>query len=712
MPELLSDEDVGLSGQPTGAMSDADVGIMPMADPSFGVRSNPIAKGVANAIMEGTVNLPKRLLGASDAMRTEGYYDPAPAVEAVTNLAGAGAPFAVRGAAGIFGGKLAQTADLAALERAQNMASKGVARESIWNDTGWFQGVDGKWRFEIPDKGVTVSPGQGNYWGSAVEHPDYFAAYPRTKGYEANIHYGDPRGSYWGGGMDVVAPSRDEMASVALHEMQHATQATEDFASGTNPVEFSNTYMAGVSKRWEQALAAERKILNSRWSSAAQKRGAIDNISQINAQIHAWERNSLLTPEEAYRRTAGEVESRNVQKRMNMTPEERRASPPWTTEDVPAEQQIVRMGGGNEPQLSIRDPALWHGISKVKLPKPVSEMSAVIEPSATAAKEKIIAPAKLQGSELVPLIGDRSAAGGNLVQVNGYPFADPVALQGGHGFMANNAQTGAAWASGEGVATRLGNVVQRAAESGSPVHGVYTAMGERSVDFSHHVSDTLAEMLNHAETTKTARKLFDSRMKNPGKSFPAVGDWPGLDSDKLRAYLQDASGLTRNKFAKMMDTAEFQAKGFPSVAEARFAVTDPRLLNEPLGASGLSIAKLNPKGKTFKLPEGQHISYDANLAGKYIGGLPTSVPKEVMYPDVVSKLEQYREALPGYKPTLDYLMQRTPTGYPVSQTANQKWVDTLSKYLQSRGYKFKKGGRVTPRRQRAQAAAAKYGCSL
>ncbi len=46
---------------------------------------------------------------------------------------------------------------------------------------------------------------------------------------------------------------------------------------------------------------------------------------------------------ESYRRLAGEVEARNVQKRMNMTPEQRRVMPPWATEDIPREQQIVRL---------------------------------------------------------------------------------------------------------------------------------------------------------------------------------------------------------------------------------------------------------------------------------------------------------------------------------------------------------------------------------
>jgi len=43
-----------------------------------------------------------------------------------------------------------------------------------------------------------------------------------------------------------------------------------------------------------------------------------------------------------YRRLAGEVEARNVETRMDWTPEQRRDTPPWHTEDVPRDQQIVR----------------------------------------------------------------------------------------------------------------------------------------------------------------------------------------------------------------------------------------------------------------------------------------------------------------------------------------------------------------------------------
>ena len=51
----------------------------------------------------------------------------------------------------IFAGKGAKTADIPKLEKAQDMAKAGSPREAIWKETGWWQGPDKQWRFEIPD---------------------------------------------------------------------------------------------------------------------------------------------------------------------------------------------------------------------------------------------------------------------------------------------------------------------------------------------------------------------------------------------------------------------------------------------------------------------------------------------------------------------------------------------------------------------------------
>ena len=70
-----------------------------------------------------------------------------------------------------FGGERAQQADLEALDRAQEMERRGVAMETIFRDTGWYTGADGKWRFEIDDSGMVYSR-RGDL-GFRERNPDY-----------------------------------------------------------------------------------------------------------------------------------------------------------------------------------------------------------------------------------------------------------------------------------------------------------------------------------------------------------------------------------------------------------------------------------------------------------------------------------------------------------------------------------------------------------
>jgi hypothetical protein len=334
------------------------------------------------------------------------------------------------------------------------------------------------------------------------------------------------------------------------------------------------------------------------------------------------------------------------------------------------------------------DPALWHGVSQIKLPKPVSEMSSVLRP-VNPAPEVVISPSKLEGSLLMPLIGDRTATAAMLERVNGYQFENPVSLEGGHGYMANN--PGMAWAAGKSIAPGIGRVAREGAESGAPVHGVYTAMGERTPDFTHMMSDTLVEMAKHTKITPKGAELFDETMRKISPTFPGIHD------PNVAQYLRDAPGAVRNVFAKTMDTAPMQKHGFPSVAEARVAVTDPRLLNEPTGAAGLSISRMDPEGRLG--PSG-HSTYSTGIKGDYVGGLPASVPKEIMFPDVLGPLSKHADAvaqarvdagLKPFRPTEDYLMGRMPKGLPKFQEANSKWVDSVSKHLEDRGFTLGSG---------------------
>ncbi len=69
-----------------------------------------------------------------------------------------------------YAGTNAANADLETLEVAKGMAEQNVSAETIRQATGWFQGADGKWRFEIDDSGMRYSArgdlnyGDPDYW--------------------------------------------------------------------------------------------------------------------------------------------------------------------------------------------------------------------------------------------------------------------------------------------------------------------------------------------------------------------------------------------------------------------------------------------------------------------------------------------------------------------------------------------------------------------
>lgn len=370
-------------------------------------------------VLSGLASLPQRAFEASETRRMGGEYDPGPGIEATLSLMGTGSAFAQPGAVGIFGGRLAKTADHAALARAEEMAAKGAPREQIWNETGWFQGADQKWRFEIPDDAAKAGRDvlsrsashpevyEGRF-GTAVDHPDLAAAYPDLSNMRVATHWAEDGGSFTpSGGVSIGTnvpenraflsrPSRidgapniespryakfgdiggDTERGVALHEAQHAIQDVEGTARGGNPSNAMRVAEAAERARFNelsrglQDLMATNPEVGEKFR--ARNRAVIakdyDTLDRLDAELYAdpvgakimeldWERSKLAgnrpaDGRDAYERLAGEVEARNVQTRMNMTPEERRAKPPWLTEDVPADQQIVRFGSLSGPQES------------------------------------------------------------------------------------------------------------------------------------------------------------------------------------------------------------------------------------------------------------------------------------------------------------------------------------------------------------------------
>jgi hypothetical protein len=271
----------------------------------------------------------------------------------------------------MFGGLMAKTADMGALNKAVKMANEGADKKAIWDATGWFKGADDQWRFEIDDSGAftkgygpmsEIMNKQGSRVRDVMRHPELLDAYPRIMndvtvdpfiGAPGQKGTFDPNHNVLGLNDELRGSA---MGSTILHELQHGIQTKEGFARGAHPEEYASGAMFHEKARSLQGdlskeltggltykpdeIIRDLKYADPDRVQAIVKAHGFDTTDEALAFLK--KQDEMRTPYSQYKRTAGEVEARNVQTRMNMTPAERRAKAPWETQDVPDELQIVR----------------------------------------------------------------------------------------------------------------------------------------------------------------------------------------------------------------------------------------------------------------------------------------------------------------------------------------------------------------------------------
>lgn len=306
----------------------------PMADYSGGAEglANHLAAPIKN-FMDATAISTAHKYGPPPAtLSTDDppFVDPMPAAgfNAALALSGGGMPAAEKGAAGMFGGKLSPLADLRALEEAKKMVEGGKLPDQVLHDTNWMRHpADHMWRFEIPDNRMKLNympPSEGDVAistvGQLVHHPDAFEHYPQLR----NINMALEKTSRYPNGEGYFQPSVNGMApsigiqspnsltalNTAAHELQHGIQNIEGFSWGSSP-----SHYAGLI---EKGLRANPNLLRESGNDF------MDVVNSANPLYHA---------------TAGEVEARNVENRLKMTPEIRRSLGPWHTQEVPYKDQ-------------------------------------------------------------------------------------------------------------------------------------------------------------------------------------------------------------------------------------------------------------------------------------------------------------------------------------------------------------------------------------
>lgn len=272
--------------------------------------------------------------------------------------------------AGVRGAAAADKAE----ERNARMDNLSVARKmeeekkdakAIKMATGWERGADGKWRYEIPDAKIkdTMNVGGGHIvkryeddmlWNGGklfdvIDAPELFKAYPQLKGVRIDtdaIMNDMPSHGEYDSKTNTITIHADElkyMNDILNHEIQHAIQGIEGFATGGSPT----TIRGEVKKRFNE-VTKQIKQLRAEGKEDEAKALIEKNRGLYNAYMKNDDFNS-------YKSLAGEVEARNVQERMNMTPEERRKTLAESTEDVARKDQIFL--GVGDVSFSLRDMA-------------------------------------------------------------------------------------------------------------------------------------------------------------------------------------------------------------------------------------------------------------------------------------------------------------------------------------------------------------------
>lgn len=350
-----------------------------------------------------------------------------------------------------------QTIRMDNLDVAKQMEEAKKDAKAIKMATGWEKGVDGKWRYEMPDAKIkdTIDVGGGNIvkrfeedmlWTDgkledAVDAPKLFEAYPQLKNIKihTDVVMNDmPSNGEYNPQTKTITIHADELKylnSILNHEIQHVIQREEGFAHGGTPEQVERDFNAAKAEWKARSYAFEleekAKEMGGEYNQSEVEKALIQEYKDMDMpefipdketrikgfnyfargyadrsmddaikrfRLDRFQRTDFDSYQE-YRKLAGEVEARNVEKRLGMTDEERRNSLASETEDVNRDEQIV-MNGNDASYSIVKDPETIKKLDKEDTVKvyramQVGEDGKLYPPMAAKVKGKFVEPIEL-----------------------------------------------------------------------------------------------------------------------------------------------------------------------------------------------------------------------------------------------------------------------------------------------------------------------------
>ena len=252
-----------------------------------------------------------------------------------------------------YAGRNANGANLESLREAQEMLSAGADMESIRKATGWHEGMDGKWRWEIDDSkmeyhragdalfgrnhpeyaeqqrleqkmlyGELTDTEQARLraltetWGrernrlservergnarleDVLDHEELFRAYPQLR--HVRVVFDEtPKGvlgsfSAEGNQITISEELRDAPQDVLIHEIQHAIQNAEGFAKGSNRQYWEEKLTNGDEIQSKGFQEAREKLIQFQLDEANEEvlalRDRLEKAGELDDGFHEYDR--------------------------------------------------------------------------------------------------------------------------------------------------------------------------------------------------------------------------------------------------------------------------------------------------------------------------------------------------------------------------------------------------------------------------------------